>query len=162
MVLLKCALCKCNTYKNDIIKIYTSEENDVFCCPICKSSSNEYNHLIFYCLKCGHKICNQCITHINNNDLQEHNRLYKISKLLVRMLRYSNYKFIAVYNDIISAPLYNIYDNIDKYSVSPPIDINDIYIVINMFNYRSGRKRFGLSIINEIEYIDTDARIHEY
>ena len=31
-----------------------------------------------------------------------------------------------------------------------------------MFNYRSGRKRFGLSIINEIEYIDTDARIHEY
>ena len=78
------------------------------------------------------------------------------------MLRYSNYKFIAVYNDIISAPLYDIYDNIDKYSVLPPININDIYTVINMFNYRSGRKRFGLSIINEIEYIDTDARIHEY
>ena len=171
---LKCPLCNCYTCKNDKIKLYASEKNDVFCCPICKLSSNDDDNLTFYCLKCGHKMCDQCITHINNqknnndNGLNinynspEYNRLYKISKLLVRTLRYSNHTFIATYNDIISAPMSDVYDNLNKYSVSPAININDIYNVINMFKYRSGRKRFGLSIINEIEYIDTDTRIHEY
>jgi hypothetical protein len=155
----KCSLCKCNTYKNDIIKLYLSEINDVFCCPICKLSSLDNTDLSFYCLKCGHKICENCVEHIN---LQENNRLYNISKLLLRMLRYSNHTFIGLYNGVISASIKNVYDNLDKHSMSPQININEIYTIINTFNYRNGRKMFGLSIINEIEYIDTDTRMYEY
>ncbi len=166
----KCPLCYNLTHKNETIKLYASEQNVVFCCPVCKNSNNDSNNF-FYCLKCGHILCNNCINLIlfynnkNNNFLINesiYNRLYKISKLLVRTLRYSNYSFILINNNIISAPIIDLFNVLNKHIVTPPIDLSDIYQIINNFIYKSGRKRFGITTINNIEYIDTDTLNNEF
>ena len=172
-----CPLCYNKQYKDKLIKLYASSEEDVFCCPICKSTSMNDDCICFFnCLECGHILCNLCINSLlniqykkminqNNNsyiDNATYNRLLKISKSLVRVLRYHNHRFIVNHNNIISAPVHNLYDIMDKNIVSPPIEITDIYQIAEYFKYRSGRKRFGITLINGIEYIDTDTRNHEY
>lgn len=174
-----CPLCRNKQHIDKLIKLYASSEENVFCCPICESTSNNDDHeCVFNCLECGHILCNMCINNMlniqyknminqNNNsyidiDNDTYNRLLKISKSLVRVLRYHNHRFIVNHNNIISAPLHNLYDIMDKNIVSPPIEMTDIYQIAEYFKYRSGRKRFGITPINGIEYIDTDTRNHEY
>lgn len=173
---IKCPLCSKNTDKNDKIRLYPSEKEDVFCCPVCKSSSMNDDYCVYYCLKCGHILCNECIDNMSihmenvNNmrfshihiDSETHHRLLKISKLIVRVLRYYDHQFIVNNNGVISAPIVELFNNLNVNIVTPAIEINDIHLISEYFKYRSGRKRFGINIIHGIEYIDTDARYHEY
>ena len=175
-----CPMCNNKQYKDKLVKIYASCEEDVFCCLICKSTSkNDDCKCTFNCLQCGHILCDVCINNIlniqyknminqNNNsyidvDNATYNRLLKISKLLVRVLRYHhNHQFIVNHNNIINAPIHNLYDVIDKNIVSPPIEMTDIYQIVEYFKYRSGRKRFGITLFDTIEYIYTDTKNNEY
>lgn len=89
-------------------------------------------------------------------------RLHAISKSLVRILRYGDHHFIIHHNNIVSAPLMALYNLLDRNIVNPAIEMTDIYQIAELFTYRSGRKRFGITLIAGTEYIDTDTRVNEY
>jgi hypothetical protein len=89
-------------------------------------------------------------------------RLQTISKSLVRVLRYHDHEFIVKVNNVVSAPVMALYNVLDRNIVNPAIEISDIHQVVELFQYRSGRKRFGITLINGTEHIDTDECSNEY
>jgi hypothetical protein len=164
--IVKCPLCLKSNNKENSICIYLSSYNDNLTCPICMTSNAEKDIKI-YALTCGHVMCINCINRVASisnvkenidNNRVIYDRLLKISKELTRQLRYGNYNFIYMYDNIVCAPINELYDVLNKNIVTPHIQISDIYTVSNYFTYRTGRKRFGINTLNSIDYIDTDRR----